>query len=192
MDFMQILNDVAAWATTHGIDVRRQALQPEQAGTFDGVSVTLNSAYRADEQTYYLTHTLGSIARWSLSRNAVQDLFDELRAAKADRGDRVRLTRAIDAYRAFERESSEFAVGLLMKLEQGDAVPSYTNFMRADLEALTEFHRRGQAPVWHEFFARWNRDVASGRREVFPFRPKPMPAFAPVEIEKQEIVQKQS
>jgi hypothetical protein len=64
--------------------------------------------------------------------------------------------------------------------------------MRADLEALTAFHRTGQAPVWREFFARRTEEVAAGRREVPTFRPKPIPPFTPLEIECQEILQKQA
>jgi hypothetical protein len=64
--------------------------------------------------------------------------------------------------------------------------------MRADLEALTEYHRTGKAPVWRDFFALWNADVASGRRVVTPYTPKPLPAFTPVAIERQEILQKQA
>ncbi len=173
--------------------MRQDRLKPEQAGAFDGVSVTLNSAYGSEELTYYLAHALGSIARWSLSRAAVQGMFDELRAAKADRPpDVMRLERAIDGYRAFEIESSEFAVWLLAELGHGGAVASYTNFMRADLEALTEFHRTGRAPVWRDFYSRWNEEVAAGRRQVPPFHAKPIPPFTPAAIEKQEILQKQA
>lgn len=192
MDFSRIFQEVRAWAENHGIRVRRQLLPPDQAGTFDGPTVTLNRAYATEELTYYLAHTLGSIVRWSLSRPAVQALFDELRQAKQDRRAPARLERAIERYRAFEIESSAFAVGLLTELGHGDAVPAYTNFMRADLEALTAFHRTGQAPIWHDFFARWNAAVAADRRQVAPFHPKPPPAFTPVAIEDQEIVQRQA
>ena len=66
-----------------------------------------------------------------------------------------------------------------------------TNFMRADLEALTEFHRSGHAPVWRDFFARWNEEVNSNRKKVIPFTPKPVPAFKPMQFERQEVLQKQ-
>jgi hypothetical protein len=119
-------------------------------------------------------------------------MFDALRMAKkAKDADPSRLEQAIERYRAFEIESSEFAVWLLADLGCLEVVPSYTNFMRADLEALTEFHRGGQAPVWRDFFARWNEEVAYGRREVLAFRPKPVPPFRPVQFEKQEILQEQ-
>jgi hypothetical protein len=118
-------------------------------------------------------------------------MFDELRDAKKARADPARLERAIAAYRDFETESSEFAVWLLGELGHAGAVPSYTNFMRADLEALTAFHRTGVAPAWRDFFACWNEDVAAGRRDVEPFRPKPLPPFTAVPIERQEILQTQ-
>jgi hypothetical protein len=191
MDCTQLLNDIVAWADARGIHVQQDALKSEQAGVFDGVSVMLNSRYGTEERAYYLAHALGSIVRWSVSQDAVQGMFEELRTAKEDRADAARLERAINAYRVFETESSEFAIELLTKLGHGDAVPAYTNFMRADLEALTEFHRTGRAPVWHDFFARWNHEVASGTRTVLPFQRKPIPAFTPTVIEKQEIVQKQ-
>ena len=56
---------------------------------------------------------------------------------------------------------------------------------------LTVFHRTGQAPVWRDFFAQWNNDVAAGHREVVSFNPKEIPPFKPRTIEKQEILQKQ-
>ena len=191
MDSKQLLDDVRAWAEAHGVQVRLQPLKRELAGVFDRVSASLNTGFGVEELTYYLAHALGSMVRWSLSRDAVQALFDELRAAKADGADAPRLSRAITAYRAFEVESSEFAVWLLTELGHEDAVAAFTNFMRADLEALTEFYQSGQAPVWRAFFARWNKEVAAGQRQVEPFRPKPIPAFTPVVIENQEIVQKQ-
>jgi len=191
MDATQILEDVRAWAAAHGIRVGQRPLKPDHAGAFDGLSVTLNSGFKAEEVLPCLVHALGSIVLWSRSRAAVQGMFDELRAAKEDRADAARLERAIKAYRAFETDSSEFAVWLLTELGHGDAVPSYTNFMHADLEALTGFHRTGRLPIWNDFFSRWNEEVACGRRQVPPFRPKPIPAFTPKAIENQVIMQKQ-
>ncbi len=191
MDPTKLLDDVRAAAEARGVRVRQRPLGPGKVGAFDGLSVTLASGHAAEELAYYLAHALGSIVRWSLSRATVQALFDELRAAKEDRADAGRLERAIEAYRAFETESSEFAVWLLNDLGHGGWVPSYTSFLRADLEALTEFHRTGRAPVWRDFFARWNEEVAGGRWQVPPFQPTPISAFTPVVIETQEIVQKQ-
>ena len=191
-DFERVYRDVAAWAGGRGVAVGERRLRADKAGSFDGLSATMNSAYGAEERTYYLAHALGSVVRWSLSRDAVQALFDELRAAKKERdADPARLERAVDAYRAFEIESSQFAVWLLAELGHAGVIPSYTNFMRADLEALSELHRRGRAPVWRDFFARWNADVAAGRRRADPFPPKPVPPFEPLRIEEQEILQRQ-
>lgn len=190
--FEQVYEAVRAWAQRHGVSFHAQRLKPEKAGAFDGVSATMNRDYDKEEVSYYLAHALGSIVFWSRDRPGVQALFDELRDAKKDRAnDPARLERAIERYRAFEIESSELAVWLLAELGHGPVVPSYTNFLRADLEALTEFHRRGQAPVWRTFFARWNDDVARGRQPVVPFQPKPIPPFTPAAIENQEILQRQ-
>ncbi len=190
--FEQVYQDVQAWAEGHGIRVRHEKLKPEKVGAFDGLSVTMNSDYGAEERTYYLVHALGSLVRWSQSRPAVQEMFEELCAAKESREtDPARLERAIENYRAFETELSEFAVWLLSVLGHADVECAYTNFMRADLEALSEFHRRGQAPVWGDFFARWCEEVASGRRRVLPYSPKSIPPFVPVRIENQEILQEQ-
>ena len=172
MVFERAYADVSAWAAAHGIAVGQRPLAPGTAGTFDGLSATMNSGYSAAERTYYFVHALGSVVRWSLSHDAVQAMFDELRGAKKDRaGDPDRLERAIDAYRAFEIESSEFAVWLLAELGHAAVVPSYTTFMRADLDALTEFHRTGKAPVWRDFFARWQEEIAAGRRQVQSYQP---------------------
>src|SRR5947208_2059353 len=116
VEYTQLLSELCNWAGEHDIRVREEVLKPHQAGTFDGVSVTLNHDYPAEERVYYLVHSLGSIVRWSLSKDAVQAMFDELRSAKENRDDRARLEVAIQAYRAFETESSEFAVGLLTDL----------------------------------------------------------------------------
>ena len=61
-------------------------------------------------------------------------MFDRLRRAKKENRC-AELELAIAGYRAFEIESSEFAVWLLAHLGQKDCIPAYTNFMRADLDA---------------------------------------------------------
>ncbi len=186
----RVFRDVRAWARQHDIVVRRRRMTAGKAGTFDGVSVTMNTSYPQEEEIYYLMHALGSIVRWSLSGADVQRMFDELRAVKAT-PDKARLEKAIESYRAFENEASEFAVAVFEKLGHTEVIAPYTNFMRADLEALTEFHRHGKAPIWRDFFARWNAEVAAGQRQVLAFEPKPVPPFTPQLIEKQEILQEQ-
>ena len=119
-------------------------------------------------------------------------MFDELRSAKASKtSNPAGLKMAIDRFRGFEIESSQLAVWLLEKLGFPDAVRLYANFMRADLESITQYHRAGKAPVWRTFFARWNEEVRAGLRRVEPFHPQEIPHFTPRTIERQEILQEQ-
>jgi hypothetical protein len=193
MNFHLIYDAICAWAENRGISVRHAVLDAKKAGEFDGLSATMNSSFSAEEQTYYLVHGLGSIVCWSLQLAQLHEMFEELRAAKNTRHENPsRLEAAIQRYRAFEIESSEFAVWLLAELGNVEAIPAYTNFMRADLEALTHFHRLGVAPVWRDFFAKWNEETRLGLRTVEPYRSKPIPEFKPILIEKQEILQKQA
>jgi hypothetical protein len=183
---------VCEWATAHGIRVNEEALSPGKAGEFDGLNVTMNRDYEAEERVYYLIHALGSIVLWSLNKVGIAELFSQLRDTKSGKADDpARFETAIAKYRDFEVEASKLAVWLFDQLGNRDKVPSYTNFMRADLEEMTEFHRTGIAPVWSKFFDRWNHEVASGSRHVAPFDPKPIPPFQPVRIERQEILQRQ-
>lgn len=188
--FQAVYEDVRRWAQTQGIDATERMIDPGKAGEFNGISVVMNISYDVMDQTFYLVHALGSIVRWSVSRDDVQKMFDELRHAKKEMNHN-RLERAIESYQTFEVESSEFAVWLLEELRHSDVVPAYTNFMRADLEALTLFHRTGRAPIWQDFFARWNQAVGIGSRQVLPFHPEPIPHFRPIQIETQEILQEQ-
>jgi hypothetical protein len=190
--FQQIYCSVRKWAADRGIQVREQSLPREKAGEFTGTDVLMNSQFGREESSYYLIHAVGSIVCWSLDKPGVQRLFDGLRAVKEDRdANATELSRWIEQYRAFETKSSQFAVWLLEGLGYPAAKASYTNFMRADLEAMTEFHRTGHAPDWRTFFARWNEEVAAGQRVVAPFEPKVIPPFHPVRLEKQEILQPQ-
>jgi hypothetical protein len=180
------------WCEAHDIRVRMQRFQVGKAGEFDGLSIVMNPAFESEELVYYLAHGIGSIVRRSLTPDAIQRLFNELRDAKKQKEtEPTRLEEAIARYRDFETESSEFAVWLLAECGHSDVIGSYTNFMRADLEAMTEFHRTGRAPVWRDFFRRWNEGVAEGRRKIAPFCPKAIPPFRPVRAEKQEILQRQ-
>jgi hypothetical protein len=190
IQFHAIYEEVRHWLQSHGIEVTEQKMESGKAGEFNGFSVAMNSSFPLMDRTFYLVHALGSIVRWSLSHSEVQAMFDELREAKKKK-DPQRLERAIERYRSFEIESSEFAVWLLEDLRHGNAAPSYTNFMCADLEALTIFHLTGRAPVWQDFFASWNEEVATDRRHVAPFHPKSIPNFRPQRIETQEILQEQ-
>lgn len=191
--FAHIYELVRNWAEKRGVRVKEDSLAANKAGEFDGQSITLNSTFTSEERLYYLAHSLGSIVRWSLSQKHVQYMFAELREAKKNKEkDPARLEKALGAYQAFETESSRFAARLLKEVGAAEVLPAYTNFMRADLAALTIFHRNGEAPVWRDFFAGWNADVGGGRIRVLPFGPKPIPDFAPASIETQEILQKQA
>jgi hypothetical protein len=189
--FEPVIKAAGQWCEVHGIQLHQQPLPSQQAGEFTGTSVVMNSDFPAEDRLYYLVHALGSIVRWSLSRNAVQGMFDELRDAKKNKdADLPRFERAVAAYRGFEIESSEFAVWLLKTIGHPETIDSYTNFMRADLEAMTQFHRTGHAPKWGDFFRQWSADVAAGRRRVEPYEFKPIPPFQPVTTERQEILQR--
>jgi hypothetical protein len=191
MDSENAIHAVIAWCEVHGIRVLESSLPADKAGEFTGLLVVMNRDYEPEQRLFYLTHAIGSIVLWSRNRDAVRQMFDELRDAKANRNQSpTRLKQAIERYRAFEIESSELAVQLLHECGCSDRIPSYTNFMRADLEAMTEFHRVGRAPDWRQFFEKWNQDIAAGHRRVEPFPAQPIPKFQPVEFEKQEILQR--
>jgi len=193
MDFQSLEDAIERWAAARGIRVSRRELPAGTAGEFTGTAVAMNHGYPVAERVFYLVHALGSIVLWSLDREAVQQMFDRLRAAKTHKDqDPAELERRIRAFRDFETESSELAVWLLEELGFPESVSPYTNFLRADLESITQFHRTGKAPVWREFFARWNEEAAAGRRAVESFTPRPIPDFQALQIERQEILQAQS
>ncbi len=192
MNFEPIYLAVSKWAVDHGIAVGRAPMAPKQAGEFDGLSATMNAHFQRRGASLLSCSRAGEHCAVESEFRADTALFEELRAAKESKREKpARLEAAIERYRAFEIESSELAVWLLAELGQSEAIPPYTNFMRADLEALTHFHRVGIAPVWRDFFAHWNDEVRRGLRTVEPFRPKPIPQFKRKLIEKQEILQKQ-
>lgn len=189
-DFAEAVRRLRQRAEEHGVRVKTERLGPDTPGTFDGPSITLNEAYTPDESYYYLAHALGSIVRWSLDPDTWRAMFEELDAAKANRGaDAERLERAVERYRAYEDGASEYAVWLLQDLDMGALVPHYTNFGRADVESMAEYHRTGRQPAWHEFFARWNEEVARGERPVRPYTPRPVPPFRPAPMRPQTIQQ---
>ncbi|MDB5391422.1 MAG: hypothetical protein JWM11_7068 [Planctomycetaceae bacterium] len=190
LSFEQVYHRLRKWAETHSIRVADSSLAAGKAGEFDGISITMNSAYDAEERAYYLAHALGSTIGWSLDQTAIQEMFAELRDAKLEKS-ADRLENAIMGYRAFENDSSAYAVSILNELGVPQLIGSFTNFMRADLEALTEYHRCGQAPVWRDFFSRWNAEVTRGLKKVAPFQAKPVPHFSPLRITLQEILQQQ-
>lgn len=183
---------VRSWATAHGIVVRDEELPPGKAGQFNGTTVTMNRDYLVNERLYYLVHALGSIILWSIDKDGVQAMFDELRDSKKEPRLERRFEAALERFRDFETESSRLAVQLLTELGFAELVAPYSNFMRADLESITIFHRTGRAPVWKTFFAAWNLEQAEGRRRVEAFPPRSIPPFKPERIENQEILQEQA
>src|SRR5437763_1639114 len=85
MDFQSLYGKLFRWAKDHGIQTSDSSQLPRnQAGEFDGLSVTMNSDYPLEERCYYLVHSLGSIVDWSIDSAGVQRLFDDLRSAKQD------------------------------------------------------------------------------------------------------------
>ncbi len=189
--FDDLYRGLRRWATDHGVCPDERPLPAGKAGDFDGLSITMNHDYSAEDKSYYFAHALGSIALWCVDPT-VQAIFDGLRSAKASKtSNPAGLEMAIDRFRGFEIESSQLAVWLLEQVGFRDAVPSYTNFMRADLESITQYHRTGNAPVWRTFFARWNEEARAGQRRVELFHPQEIPQFSPRSIERQEILQEQ-
>ena len=175
-------------AARYGIEVQHAKLDEEVPGEFDGPTITLNSDYDAAERAFYLAHSIGSIAEWTLRPEQSQQVFCQLREAKRS-ADEARLQRALKAYLAFENTTWEYAVWLLEDTGHKAFVPAFTNFGRADMESMRIFHTTGKAPVWREFFTRWNDEVRQGIRTVAPFVARPIPPFRAVRIPKQEIVQ---
>jgi hypothetical protein len=173
-----------------GVRVLAQCLGFETTGIFDGLTITTNTSYDLEMRCHNIAHSFGHIAQWSLDYPGQQQLYDELHAAKANKGaEPAALERALERFRAYEEEASQYAAWLLADSGTADALPAFTNFARADIEAIVGFHRDGSAPVWHEFFARWNREVADGQRRLVSFQPKPIPPFTPRWIEPQEVIQ---
>lgn len=192
VDYEALYQAVRQWCEAHGISVREQSLSRERAGEFDGISATLNGGYSVEERALYLAHTAGSIVRWCSDKQNVEEMFRDLHHATAGKGrDPAELEPAVLRYHAFEADTSRLAVQLLTELGFSEAIAAYTNFMRADLEAMTQFHRTGRAPVWNTFFSTWNERIAAGQICAAPFPPRPLPHFRPERIPLQRIQQQQ-
>jgi hypothetical protein len=183
-----LLDDLERCVRAHGIDVRTRTMDVEKPGEFDGPSVTLNPIQNREALCFYLAHALGSIYQWSTDFEHAKKVFDELRKAKQAR-ESAAFEEALERWRLFEQTSSDHAVRVLSDIGHADAVQPYTVFFRADLEAMTLFHRTGKEPRWPDFFEVWKAKVASGDIRIEPFEPKPVAPFKPVKIEKQEVLQ---
>ncbi len=190
VDWAQVYERLTARIEALGVRVFARPLGFETTGVFDGLSITTSTSYDLETRCHNIAHSLGHIAQWSLDYAHQQRLYDDLHAAKANRlADPAALERALRRFRAYEEEASQYAVWLLTDCGCPDALPAFTNFARADIEAIVGFHRDGVAPIWHEFFTRWNAEVAGGQRRLPSFEPKPIPPFTPAWIEPQEVIQ---
>jgi hypothetical protein len=189
-DIEKLYDELVNRAKRFGITVGQSVLDAEVPGEFDGPTITLNRDYDAVERAFYLAHSIGSIAEWSLHRTRSQQIFEELQQAKQKKtSDRARFERALAAYLSFENNTWELAVWLLRETGHEEFLAAFTNFGRADMEAMRVFHNTGKAPVWREFFAAWNEQVRQGARAVIRFAEHPIPVFQAIRIPKQEIVQ---
>jgi hypothetical protein len=179
--------DLERCIAAHGVCVRLRTMEVEKPGEFDGPSITINPQHDRDARCYYLAHSFGSIYQWSTDSGHARKVFEDLRDAKKDTGPQFEA--ALEAWRTFEETSSDHAVWTLAEIGHGDAVDAYTIFFRADIEAMTIFHRTGKEPRWPDFFAEWKEKVANGSIQIEPFRPKPIYPFTPIRVEKQEVLQ---
>lgn len=119
-------------------------------------------------------------------------VFDEMHEAEASREfEPARFERAVVEHLAFEERSSGHAAWLLTNLGHGWAVSEYTNFFRADMAAIAEYHRSGVAPVWREFYPPWKEKVARGEVKIEPFEPRSVPAFRAIPIPTQEVLREE-
>jgi hypothetical protein len=189
-DWAGVYERLRARIVASGVAVRAEQMRLETTGVFDGLSITTNTAYDLETRCHNIAHSFGHIAQWSLDTPRFRRQYDALYAAKADRAAHPdALRRALDHFRAYEEEASQYAAWLLANTASADALPSFTNFARADIEAIVAFHRDGTAPVWHTFFADWNARLARGEFCLRPFEPKPIPPFTPVAIPLQKVIQ---
>jgi hypothetical protein len=189
-DWAAVYERLCARIEALGVRVVARPLGLETTGIFDGLSITTNTAYDLATRCHNVAHSLGHIVQWSLDYPAQQRLYDDLHEAKANRAaDPAALERVLGRFRAYEEEASCYATWLLDDSGNADALPDFTNFARADIEAIVAFHRDGIAPVWHDFFERWNREVVAGRLRVSRFEPKSIPPYTPCAIEPQEVIQ---
>lgn len=167
-----------------------QWLGPETTGAFDGLTITTNSQCDLETQCHNMVHAFGHIVQWSLEGPRCHALYETLYAAKERRQNEPSvLERALQAFREYEEEASGYATWLLTDTGNAAALPSFTPFARADIEAIVSYHRDGVAPIWSEFFAEWRSRAARGEFEVREFVSKPIPAFTPRSIAPQEVIQ---
>ena len=182
-----VFDDLEGFVTRHGVQVRLREMDVEKPGEFDGPTVTINPKHDREACCYYLAHSFGSIYQWSTDSGHARAVFEVLRDAKQKGG--PAFEEALAAWRIFEQTSSEHAVWMLGEIGHAGAIDPYTVFFRADIEAMTNFHRTGKEPRWPDFFKAWKERIAKGEIQIEAFRPKPVAPFRPVRIEKQEVLQ---
>jgi hypothetical protein len=186
----QLFDDLRRFIESFGVGVRRKEMDIETPGAFDGLTITINPKHDATAASYYLAHAFGSIVQWSTATDMARAVYDGLRTAKERRDEEPALfEQALSEYRTFEQTSSEHAVWMLAQIGHHDSIADYTTFFRADIEAMTIFHRTGKEPPWPEFYADWKRRVVAGEIRIDPFTPTPIPSFQPRRIEHQEVLQ---
>jgi hypothetical protein len=190
IDWTTVYERLQARVEGYGIRVIAQPMDPETTGVFDGLSITTNTHYDLETRCHNIAHSVGHIVQWSREYDRFRRLYEALHAAKANKhADPAALERALDAFRDYEEEASQYAAWLLLDVGCADALPAFHNFARADIEAIVGFHRDGIAPIWNVFFELWNAEAARGQRQVPPFEPKAIPPFQPRWIEPQEVIQ---
>jgi|GEM_PF-3532291 len=190
LDWQSIFLGLKSGIERFGVAVAERQLGPETTGTFDGLNITTNTLFDAETRCHNMAHSFGHIAQWSLDFERFRTLYDDLYAAKAEAADHPqRLEAALARFREYEEEASEYAAWLYLEIGCPEAIPAFTNFARADIEAIVGFHRDGIAPRWCEFFSAWNTRVACGECTLQAFTPRPVPPFIPRKIDEQEIIQ---
>ena len=182
-----LFNDLERFVSSSGVQVRLREMDLEKPGEFDGPTITINPAHDRQACCYYLAHSFGSIYQWSTDFEHARKVFGEIRDTK--RGPQGGFEAALQRWRRFEEVSSDHAVWVLAATGHEDTIDAYTVIFRADIEAMSIFHRTGKEPRWPDFLAEWRERVAKGEIRVDPFRPKPVSRFQPVRIEKQEVLQ---
>lgn len=185
----RLLEDLRRHIESHGVEVRARNMDIEKPGEFDGPTLTLNPSHDPEALGYYAAHAFGSIYQWSTDFEHSKKVFDDLREAKELGREGGRFEEALARWRRFEETSSDHAVWALAHIGHAEGVDPYTVFFKADIEAMTIFHRTDKEPRWPDFFAEWKRKLAAGEVQVVPFEPKPLRPFTPVKIEKQEVLQ---
>jgi hypothetical protein len=188
--FENLFHDLQRYIVGYGVRVPLKAMDVEKPGEFDGLSITINPAHDPEARSYYLAHAFGSIIQWSTDFKAAQKVFQELRRVAGRRTESPgRFEEALKAYRRFEETSSEHAVWLLEQSGHRAAIRPYTVFFRADIEAMTIFHRTGHSPRWPDFYAQWKRRTNAGELWLEPFTPRSFSRLTPVHIDTQEVLQ---